>query len=339
MIPVITVDDISQLVTKIGIKQFYLELIDCLQQDFASWHHFRKSQRWAEHLEHGVLELMPMCGPEFFTVKYVNGHPKNPLVGKQTVVAIGLLADIDTGYPLLMSEMTLLTALRTAATSALAARYLAKDPCEQMAIIGTGAQSEFQVLALHFALGINKISFFDHDPQAMKKFAANLEPYDVTLLAAKDVCSAIKNSDVIITATAAKKNVKIIEDEWVLPGMHINAIGGDCPGKTELDPKTLSRSKIVVEFLEQTRHEGEIQQVNPQSIYAELWELASRKKPGRTSPSEITVFDSVGFALEDYSILRYVYRLVQHYGIEHPLSLIPKLEDPKNLFGLLESKG
>lgn len=335
MIPIITVDDISQLIAKVGLKHFYLELVDCLQADFAAWHGFRKNKRLAEHLEQGVLELMPICGPDYYSFKYVNGHPKNPFVNKQTVVAIGVLADIHTGYPLLISEMTLLTALRTAATSALAARYLAKNQCEQMAIIGTGAQSEFQVLAMHYILGINRVKYYDRDPEAMKKFAANLAAYDLELIAEKDIPNTLMNADIVITATAAKIQARILENDWILPGMHLNVIGGDCPGKTELDPEILLRSKIVVEFLEQTQHEGEIQHLIPEIVYAELWELAADEKPGRLSDSEITLFDSVGFALEDYSILRYVYQLEQKFQISHPLTLIPDLKDPKNLFGLL----
>lgn len=338
MIPIVTVEDIRQLISKISLRRFYLELVEYLQHDFAAWHTFKKTIRLAEHLDYGVLELMPVCGPDYYSFKYVNGHPNNPLQDKQTVVAIGLLSDICTGYPLLISEMTLLTALRTAATSALAAKYLAKNKCEQMALIGAGAQSEFQVLAMHYVLGINRVKFYDIDDHAMKKFAANLAPYELQLIPGEGIRDTIGDADIIVTATAAKREARILENDWILPGVHINAIGGDCPGKTELDPAILSRSKIVVEYLEQTQHEGEIQHLNRESVYAELWELAAHQKAGRMSSSEITLFDSVGFALEDYSILRYVYQLTRNFEIEHPLSLIPELKDPKNLFSALKNK-
>src|SRR5258708_4388115 len=102
MVPIITVNDISRLIAKVGLKHFYLDLVDCLQADFAAWYSFKKSKRLAEHLEQGVLELMPLCGPDYYSFKYVNGHPKNPFINKQTVVAIGVLADVHTGYPLLI---------------------------------------------------------------------------------------------------------------------------------------------------------------------------------------------------------------------------------------------
>lgn len=140
------------------------------------------------------------------------------------------------------------------------------------------------------------------------------------------------NSDVITTATAQKGNQKILEASWIKEGLHINKIGGDSPGKTELDPELIPKCKIVVELLEQTKIEGEIQQVNAK-IYAALWELAAGKKKGRESDKEITLFDSVGFALEDYSVLRLVHELAEEHDIGCQLTMIPDISDPKNLFG------
>lgn len=145
----------------------------------------------------------------------------------------------------------------------------------------------------------------------------------------------MKNADIVTTLTAARKQSKILKEEWIKPGMTINAIGGDCPGKTELDPKILERSKIVVEFLEQSKEEGEIQNYNSMNIYAELWELSQGKKLGRTSNEEIFVFDSVGFALEDYVILRLVYSLAEDFHVGHMLDMVPESRNPNDLFRLL----
>src|SRR5438552_6687737 len=98
MISIITVEEISQLIKKVGLNRFFLELVNYLEQDFANWHSFTKIPRLVTHLPQGVLELMPICGPLYYTFKYVNGHPKNPLLNKQTVAAIGVLVDIETGY-------------------------------------------------------------------------------------------------------------------------------------------------------------------------------------------------------------------------------------------------
>ncbi|MBS0350781.1 MAG: ornithine cyclodeaminase [Proteobacteria bacterium] len=335
MVRIITINDIKTILKRKQLKNFFLELIEELKKDFIRWQDFKKTPRHATHYKHGVIELMPISDEFFYSFKYVNGHPFNPWAGKLNVVAVGLLAEVISGYPLLISEMTLLTALRTAATSALAASYLIKPGARAMAMIGTGSQSEFQALAHHFILGIDQIHYYDIDSAAMDKFAKNLAAYPLQLIPAQSVAEAINQVDVITTATAAKAKVTVLSDLLVHSGVFINAIGGDCPGKTELDPSIFERSKIVVEDLEQTRLEGEIQHLQgAQSIYAELWELVDGRKPGRTHPDEIFIFDSVGFALEDYSILKYIYRLSQEYHLGTIMDLVPVLKDPKNLFSL-----
>jgi len=234
--------------------------------------------------------------------------------------------------------MTILTAMRTAATSVLASKYLARKGIKSFGIIGTGAQSEFQVLAHHFSLGINKIYFFDIDPAAMEKFVENLTPFGLELHPCRDAQSIVEQSDIITTATAVKTKAKVVLKDWIKSGTHINGIGGDCPGKTELDPSLLAACKIVVEQLEQSKKEGEIQQLGEGKIFAELWELVSGKKNGRESEQEITLFDSVGFALEDYSVLRLVSSLAEEYHVGHMLDMVPSHRDPKDLYSLLNDK-
>lgn len=336
MLKLITISDIKKLINQIGIHDFFRELITNMDKEFARWEHFQKSARHAVHVPNGVLELMPICDDEFYSFKYVNGHPNNPVVNKLTVAAVGLLADVKSGYPLMISEMTILTAIRTAATSALAAKYLANKSTKHIGIIGTGAQSEFQVLAQHALFNVETVKYFDIDPHAMEKFAHNLKDQSFKLIPCADAKSVLDNVDIITTATAAKKQTQILNNEWIRDGLHINGIGGDCPGKTELDPTILSRSKIVVEYLPQSKVEGEIQALKNDAIYAELWELASGKKPGRESSSEVTLFDSVGFALEDFVILKLVYALSQQYGFGQSVDMIPEMDNPKDLFGCLD---
>jgi len=170
----LTIDNVQEIIQQIGIKTCLSELIEALRNDFSHWQDFKKMPRIANHFKNGVIELMPICGKDYYAYKYVNGHPNNPKQNKLTVVATGMLSEIESGYPVLMSEMTILTALRTAATCALAAGYLARKNAKTLGIIGTGSQAEFQVLAFHVALGINKIHYFDIDSEAMKKFSNNL---------------------------------------------------------------------------------------------------------------------------------------------------------------------
>lgn len=337
MVKIISIDDVRTILQRVPLREFFLELIVRLRKDFARWPEFLKTPRHATHYPHGVIELMPISDNQYYSFKYVNGHPENPRQKKLNVVAIGVLADVASGYPLLITEMTMLTALRTAATSTLVSTYLAQSHPQTLAIIGAGSQAEFQILAHHFALGIEHVNYYDKDPEAMAKLAHNLSRYPLTLHPANNIPEAIQNADIITTATAAKMKAVVLQDEWIKPGMYINAIGGDCPGKTELDPQILLRSKIVVEHVEQTQVEGEIQhlKLDGQKIYAEIWEIASGKKPGRQTQKEIFVFDSVGFALEDYTILRYIYELSNELKLGKPVNLIPHLDNPKNLFGFL----
>jgi ornithine cyclodeaminase len=338
MVRVITVDDVKDLIYKVSLEKFIIALIDKLKECFSHWTEFHKMPRMVTHFSDGVIELMPLWGRDYYTVKYINGHPLNPKENKQTVIGTGFLADIATGYPVIISEMTILTALRTAATSALASEYLAKKDSKTFAIIGTGAQSEFQVLAHRALFPIETVTYFDLDAKAMDKFASNLKDYDFHLKPCQSVEEAVHDADIITTATAAKKQAHILENGWIKPGVMINAIGGDCQGKTELDPEILKRGNIVVEFIDQAQYEGEVQNYDPRSIYAELWELIKREKPGRTSDQDIFIFDSVGFALEDYAVLRLVSSLSEDFHIGHMMDMIPDIEDPKNLFGALRKE-
>jgi ornithine cyclodeaminase len=128
---------------------------------------------------------------------------------------------------------------------------------------------------------------------------------------------------------------QILQADWIEPGMMINAIGGDAPGKTELDPQILADAKVVVDFLDQAQHEGEIQNYQPGKIYAELWELAAARKKGRVEDKEIFVFDSVGMALEDYTTLKLIYSLAEDFHVGHMLDVLPEIKNPKNLFAEL----
>ncbi len=335
MVRIITVDDVKNLIRKVTLETFFKRLIEKLEENFSRWNDFEKIPRVATYFDNGVIELMPLWGKDYYSMKFINGHPQNPKENKQTIVGLGILADIATGYPVLISEMTLLTALRTAATSALASKYLAKKKSKTFAIIGTGAQSEFQVVAHKTVFDLETIKYVDLDSKAMEKFAANLAPYSFRLEQCSDAESAVKNADIITTVTASKAAQKILKDAWIVPGMTINAVGGDAEGKTELDPKILERSKIVIEFMEQSKHEGEIQNYDSRKVYAELWQLTRREKPGRTNDEEIFVYDSVGFALEDYTILKLIYSLAEDFHVGHMLDMVPEIKNPKNLFGAL----
>ena len=247
-----------------------------------------------------------------------------------------MLADVAAGYPLLLSERTLRTALRTAATSAVAARYLARPDSRVMAIIGLGAQSEFQATAFRVLLGITHVRVYDVDPAATEKFCQNMAGSGLEIAVARSSQEAVLGADVITTVTADKLKATILSDNMIGAGVHINAVGGDCPGKTELQADILKRGRVFVEYPEQTRIEGEIQQMPADFPVTELWQVMTGEAEGRRSDQEITIFDSVGFATEDFSALRYLRDKVQGTGFYTEIDLVAEPEDPRNLFGLLQ---
>ena len=335
MVQFVGVVDIARLIASTGLPEFLTGLTTYIEEDFRRWELFEKVPRIASHSSHGVIELMPASDGKLYGFKYVNGHPSNTRKALQTVTAFGVLSDVETGYPQFLSEMTVLTALRTAATSALAARYLARRDAKTMALIGLGAQSEFQVLAFKVTLGISRLRVFDIDPAATRKFVSNLAEEGFEIFVASSADEAVLGADIITTVTADKLKATILSDNMVGAGIHINAVGGDCPGKTELQREILLRADVFVELPEQTRIEGEIQQMAPDFPVTELWQVIVGEATGRRSQDQITIFDSVGFAIEDFSALRYLRDLVDGTDYYDEIDLLTAPEDPRNLFGLL----
>jgi len=330
--------DVIALVQRKGVEPCLRGIADYIHADFLRWGAFDKSARVASHSRDGVIELMPIADDQTYAFKYVNGHPKNTRWGLPTVMAFGVLADVATGAPLLLSELTLTTALRTAAMSAVAARALARPGSRTMALIGNGAQSEFQALAFHHLLGITTLRLFDTDPAATAKLQANLQGTGLHTVACSSTAEAVRGADIVTTVTADKTNATILTPDLLAPGMHINAVGGDCPGKTELHADVLRQAQVFVEYAPQTRIEGDIQQLPPDFVVTELWEVLAGQHGGRASDTAVTVFDSVGFALEDFSALRFLRDAAAELDMGQPIELIPELSDPKNLFGLLRTR-
>lgn len=332
----IDVHDLSQLVIRKGLATCLSEMAEYIRQDYLRWDDFEKCARLANHSADGVIELMPASDASLYAFKYVNGHPKNTQAGMLTVMAFGALGDVDTGKPVLLSEMTLTTAIRTAATSALVARYLARNDASSMALIGNGSQSEFQALAFHTLLNINEIRLFDIDPAATEKLVQNLAAYpDLKLVVATSVADAVRGADIVTTVTADKTCATILTPDMIEPGMHLNAVGGDCPGKTELHRDIVERARVIVEYEPQSRIEGEIQQMPADSPVTEFWQVVNGQVPGREDAGQVTLFDSVGFAIEDYSALRYVLNVALELAIGSDIALVPDLANPKDLFALL----
>lgn len=335
----LSVSHAAQLVAQTGVVECLRLMAEAIEADFARWQDFDKSARIAAHSTNGVIELMPVADSVDYAFKYVNGHPVNTQHGLPTVMAFGALADVATGAPRFVSELTLTTALRTAATSLMVARRLARKNSRSMALIGNGSQSEFQALAFVGLLGVRELRLFDVDRSASAKLLQNIEFYLHEYGAQVRICGsideAVRGADIVTTVTADKTRATIVRARMLEPGMHINAVGGDSPGKTELERAVLEQAAVFVEFEPQTRIEGDLQQMPADFAVTEFWRVIQGIAPGRVSDDQITVFDSVGFALEDYSALRTMRQLGRQAGLLETIELIPDLPDPKNLFGLL----
>ncbi len=328
--------DVAAMTRRLGLPELLKRLVGYLEADYLRWQDFDKTPRVAAHSPDGVIELMPIADHELYTFKYVNGHPRNFRFGLSTVMAFGALAEVATGTPQVLSELTISTALRTAATSVMAAKRLARADAKTMALIGNGAQSEFQALAFHHLLGIEEIRLFDIDPAATAKLMRHLQSVPgLRLIPCQSTAEAVKGAHIVTTVTADKANATIITPEMLEPGMHINGVGGDCPGKTELHRGVLEQSSVFVEFEPQSRIEGDIQQMPADFAVTEFWRVLSGQVPGRRDAQEITVFDSVGFALEDFSMLRLLRDCARELGLGSEISLVPRMADPKDLFGEL----
>lgn len=335
-VPFVSVHNMMRLVNTMGAEGFITELAAYIEEDFKRWPEFDKTPRVASHSHEGVIELMPTADAELYGFKYVNGHPKNMKEGFQTVTAFGVLSSVSNGYPVLLTEMTILTALRTAATSALVGRYLAPEGSKVMAMIGNGAQCEFQAMAFRALCGINTLRLYDIDPAATAKAKRNLEGQGFKITTCTSGQEAVEGAQIVTTCTADKQYATILSDNMIGRGQHINAIGGDCPGKTELHKDILLRSDIFVEYPEQTRIEGEIQQLAEDHPATELWKVMRGEAQGRRDASQTTLFDSVGFAIEDFSALRFVRDKVDGTDFAEPLDMLADPDDPRDLFGMVQ---
>ncbi len=339
LVPFVSVEDMMRIVHDIGVERFLSELAGYIEEDFRRWELFDKTPRVAVHSTDGVIELMPTSDGSLYGFKYVNGHSLNFHDGRQTVTAFGMLSNVSDGYPVLLSEMTILTALRTAATSALVARYLAPQGSRTMAMIGNGAQCEFQALAFKAVCGVETVRLYDIDPAATRKAVTNLAGSGLTVIACASSEEAILGAQIITTCTADKQFATILTDNMLGAGVHINAIGGDCPGKTELHRDILLRADIFVEYPPQTRIEGEIQQLDADHPVTELWRVLTGQAEGRRDANQITIFDSVGFATEDFSALRYVRDQLLRTGAFVTLDLLADPDEPRDLYGMLLRAG
>jgi alanine dehydrogenase len=266
----------------------------------------------------GDLRTMPAYLEEndAVTVKVVNSHPENPKKhGLPTVMATIILVDPETGAPTAIMGGTHITALRTGAAGAIAAKYLANPKPKTVGIVGAGTQARTQFMGLtHVFDSIEEVRAWDINEKASSKFAEEMKTKhtQAVIHPVESVRKAVQGADIIVTTTPSRK--PLVSAEWVDDGTHINCIGADAPGKQELDPAVLVKSKIVVDDWSQSSHGGEINvpitegTIKKEDIWGDICEIVAGLKQGRTSNDEITVFTSTGLAIQDAAAAKVAYQ-------------------------------
>src|SRR5262249_60080794 len=271
------------------------------------------------HVKAGTFDL----GASYFAAKVNGNFPRNGArFGLPTIQGVIVLCDAEKGTPLAVMDSRDITSIRTAAATALAAKYLARRDSRTVTICGCGIQGRVQLAALSRVCRLETVLAYDKDHAAALQFVRELKDLKsemkISATAVTDLAAAVLQSDICVTCTPSQEPVLGPAD--IRAGTFIAAVGADNPHKQELHPALMAKSKIVCDVLEQCATIGDLHHaldagvVRRSDVYAELGEIVAGKKPGRTSKDEITIFDSTGMALEDLAAAAIVYEKAQQLG-------------------------
>ena len=261
------------------------------------------------HIKAGFLD----AGRAFFAAKLNANFPGNPARFQMpTIQGAVVLCDADNGFPLAIMDSIEITSRRTAAATAVAAKHLARRDAHVATVCGAGIQGRVQIQALASVRELTQVFVFDQDEARARRLARALDSeISAHVTAVSDLAEAVRGSDLCITCTTARGF--FLRKEMVSPGTFVAAVGADNPEKQEIDPELLACSTLVVDLLEQCATIGDLHHalaagvMTTAGVHAELGEVVAGKKPGRTSPDEITIFDSTGMALQDVAAAAAVY--------------------------------
>lgn len=268
------------------------------------------------HIKAGVVQL----DRPYFAAKINANFPDNPkTLGLPTIQGVIVLSDADNGYPLALMDSSEITAQRTAAATAVAAKYLARPESKTLTICGCGIQGRVSLGALRQLFPIEQVFAYDVDSPRSEKFANDLSAeLGIAIRAVGQLKDAVLQSDICVTCTPSKQFY--LKREHIAPGTFVAAVGADNENKQELDPTLLGESKVVADLVEQCATIGELHHaldrkvMTRDQVHAELGEVVAATKPGRTSSDEIIVFDSTGMALQDVITSALVYEKAKQRG-------------------------
>lgn len=274
----------------------------------------------------GTFRIMAAIVPDMggFGLKTLTGTP-----GKRkpdsTYFAM-LYFDVATGALLAVIPATHITGIRTGAASGVATKYLAREDARTVGLFGAGFQGRNQVAAIREVRPIERVKIFDVAEAPAQALAKELEAEGVAASLAGSPEEAVRGCDIIASATTASEPP--IRGEWLEPGCHVNAVGANAPTKREVDAEAFARARVVVDFEEQVLQEAgdlmsaiESRSFAKDRIHAELGDVVIGKKKGRESRDQITLFKSVGVAIEDVAVAAWVYREAKKKGLGTNLNL------------------
>ncbi len=266
-----------------------------------------------------------LAGIGSMAVKVVSDYRGNRERGLPSISGAVLLLDQESGVPACLMDGSYITAMRTGATSALAARSLSVVDAEVAGILGTGAQARTQIQGLWTVRDLRQVKAYSRNQDNVRRFCQEMaDQLGVEAIVADDPQEVVRHSDVVVTATNAREPV--LKGEWLEPGVHVNSIGGG--PVFELDAEVYRRSRVVVDWMEGALEEAvdmrdAIQRnaFSADDIHAELGELVAGMKMGRVNKDEITLFRSVGMALEDTVTATVAYKMAREAGLGHEVDL------------------
>lgn len=272
------------------------------------------------HAKAAALEL----SRPYFVLKINANFPENPSKrGLPTIQGVLVLFDAVNGVPLAVMDSMAITTLRTAAASAVAAKYLARTDAHTATFVGCGAQAGAHIAAMSAVRDLLWVSVFDLDAEKAKAFADEMQKlYDFDVVVADDLYAATRKSDIIATLTSSKK--AILRTDSVSPGAFIAAVGADSEHKQEIDVDLMRAGSVFVDDLEQCATIGDLHHalnagvITRTDVRATLDQVVAKKRPGRKTSEEIIIFDSTGVAIEDVAAASIVYEraLADHAGLE-----------------------
>ncbi len=331
---------IRQLVRKVGRDRLMDEMIDRLTASFRNFDSAKTDVPARDGFKYsqptvGLVEWMPsMNVGSNATIKVVGYHPRNPEDhGLPTIISTVSRYDTHTGHLVGLMDGTLLTALRTGAASAVASRMLASGDAATIGLIGCGAQAVTQLHALSRVFKIDRVLVYDIDRATMDSFYQRVSfiGLDSRQVRGATPSEIVSESDVTTTATSVEVGAgPVFDDVEPRPWLHVNAVGSDFPGKTEIPDSFLKRSFVCPEFLEQAINEGECQQLTSCEIGASLVEVLKAPDDFKQLKEQLTVFDSTGWAFEDQIAMDMILELAHDLNIGHSVAVECIESDPKN---------